>query len=520
MQEGRPFAELIRGLPGTPFGDWRAVRVRGIATDSRQVEPGDLFVALPGTQRHGAAFVAEAARRGAAAVVIPTSESAPAGLAGLRHPAPEAALADLAARFYRHPSHELTVVGVTGTNGKTTTALLLTHLLRAAGWDPAAWTTTLVSGAGPSFRPVWTTPPAHRLERFLRTAADLGRRAAVLEVSSHGVALGRVRCIRFRAGVGTNVSPDHLDFHGSLEAYVAAKRAFFAALGPGALAVLNAGDPVVLGFERATRATVLTYGVADRAERADLQAADLRLGRMGSEFMLLPGPRLCELAPAAARELPAPANLPLPGRHNVENALAALGAALGLGLPLEPLLPALSTAPPPPRRLETRPVGPYLVVNDVAMNEASYDTALATVAAWGARGLVVVNALRGARGAEVNAAAARVLARWNRRLGFAPLIVTASQGELARDPVDHRVREAELAAFVDTAKREGLGVSLHEELAPAVAEAVGRLPRGGVLLLLGTFGMDEGPALAVAMLERRLGLPPSAPPSYPPAEDR
>lgn len=533
MDAGRPFAELIRGLPGTPFGDWQAVRVFGIGTDSRAVAPGDLFVALPGARTHGLLHLDEAVLRGAAALVVPEAAGELPPLPGLRHPRPELALADIAARFFRDPSAELPVVGVTGTNGKTTTALLIAHLLRAAGYDPAAWTTTLVSGWGADFRPLWTTPPAHRLQRFLREAVDAGKTAAVLEVSSHGVALGRIRNVRFRAAVGTNVSPDHLDFHGSFEAYVAAKRAFFAGLDAEAVAVLNADDPVVRTFASATRARVLTYGCAEggdsraglpparpgREGRADLIAEGVQIEPSAAEFTLAAGPRLAAVAPAADRELPLRVRLPLPGRHNVQNALAALGACLGLGLPADRLASALASFPHPPRRLEPHRVGPCLVVNDVAMNEASYEAVLRTVGEYGASRLVVVNALRGGRGAEVNAAVARVLGLWNRSLRFAPLIVCLSRPELARYPVDHQVRDAELAAFLDAAAAEGLAVSVHAELASAVAEAVARLAPGDLLLLLGTFGMDEGPALAVGMLEDQFGLPRSSPPVYPPQRD-
>lgn len=509
---GRPLAELVAGLGGRLEGEAGPVAVRGIAVDSRRVRPGDLFVALPGSRTHGAAYLGEAVARGAAAAVLPPGAAAPPGFPVFRHPAAGDLLAELAARLYGRPGERLRLAGVTGTNGKTTTALLLAHLLRATGRRVAAWTTTAAWSPGGPFRPLWTTPPAHELQRWLAQAADAGFQEAVLEVSSHGVAQGRIAGLRFAAGVATNLSPDHLDFHGSLAAYAAAKRAFIAGLEAGAVAVLNGEDPVVREFARSTRAHVVDFGFAPgRGVGAEGVESDAG----GSCFLLRVGDaelaRRAGLAPGER----IPARLRLVGRHNVANALAASAAALWLGLEPGRLAGALAAFEPPPRRLESLTVGPFTVINDVAMNEASCETVLAAVEAMAPAQLVVVHAVRGRRGAEVNAAMGRVLARWNRRLHFAPLVVSLSLDRLERYPVDHRPREEEVEALCRAAREGGLPLSLHAALEEAVAEAVNRLRPGGVLLLLGTFGMDDGPWLAVERLAARLGVPPPPPPRYP-----
>jgi UDP-N-acetylmuramyl pentapeptide synthase len=209
----------------------------------------------------------------------------------------------------------------------------------------------------------------------------------------------------------------------------------------------------------------------------------------------------------------------LPGRHNVLNALAALGAALAAGVSPAAAADALRRFPRPPRRLELHRFGPDTVLNDVAMNEASYETVFSTIADAGLGTPVVVHALRGRRGAALNARLAVVLARWARRLSFAPLIASLSEDVLARYPLPYQVREEEYAAFLQAAAEEGLAVHLHRTLADAVAEGVARLTPQQVLVLLGTFGMDDGPRLAGRLLAQRAGLGAIEEPRYPGQED-
>ncbi len=471
--------------------------VTGLAVDSRLVQPGDLFFALRGRVHDGVRFIPEALARGAAAVVVPAETGPVVGLPGLRAADPRRLFPDVARRFYGDPARALRIVGVTGTNGKTTTAAMVAAIIGAAGARAGYLTTAEVYTGRRRYRPEYTTPEAHELHRCFREMADAGLGYACMEVSSHAVVLDRIRGVPFRVGIVTNVTPDHLDFHGSFQAYAAAKGAFVEGLAPSAACLLNADDPVVRAMAAGTRAQVITYGFGDAA----VQAAAVEYLAAGMRFVLHVRAALPLLSGAGTvGPLSFPAVIPLPGRHNVQNALAAAAAALVEGIDPEAVRRGLAGFRPPARRLETLRVGDRTVISDVAMNEGSYETVFATVAALGFSRLVVVNAIRGNRGPEVNAAVARVLARWNRRLGFAPLIATASRSHVGRYRPDYRVRPEELAAFVETAEREGLAVSVHEELPPAIAEGVARLVPGGALLLLGTFGMDDGARLAAQLL--------------------
>src|ERR1051326_3509926 len=225
-------AELIHGNPFT--------EVRGITQDSRNVSPGDLFVAVPGFERDGLAFVNDALARGAAAIA---AESAPSVRAPtILVPNARAALADLSAAFYGHPSKSMPVVGITGTDGKTSTTHLLSAILEAHGLR-TGWLTPVNTRIGDEVRPNAAdhpTPEAPIVQRTLAEMRAAGVDVAILETSSHALSLDRVRGVRYQVGVFTNLSPEHLNFHGSFEAYRAAKRLLFERLPLDGVAVLNA----------------------------------------------------------------------------------------------------------------------------------------------------------------------------------------------------------------------------------------------------------------------------------------
>lgn len=292
--------------------------ITAVVHDSRRVEPGALFVALRGRQTDGARYVADALARGAAAVVMDEAHAAellplPAGATALVVEDETRALSGLAAAFFERPSRALRVVGVTGTNGKTTTTHLIAAILDAAG-IPAGRIGTLGAHFGGS---MWaldnTTPLADELQRTLAAMRDRGAKAVAMEVSSHALALGRVADVEFEIGAFTNLTRDHLDFHGSLDAYAQAKRGLFER---SKHAVIGVDDPQGRIWARELRArnrSVLTFGTtADAGVRAE----SIEVGVEGSTF-LVDGRQFA---------------IGLSGRFNVSNALAALAVARVLGV--------------------------------------------------------------------------------------------------------------------------------------------------------------------------------------------
>ena len=347
----------MRGDPATLIG--------GVTQDSRVVAAGDVFVAVRGLERDGLAFVPDALARGATAIVAERTADVPPNVATVTVPDARRALADLAAALYGHPSERLPVVGITGTDGKTSTTHLLAAILEAHGLR-TGWLTTVNTRIGDEVRPNavdHTTPEAPIVQRTLAEMRAAGLDVAIVETSSHALALDRVRGVQYRVGVFTNLSPEHLNFHGSFEAYLAAKRLLFERLPSEGLAVLNLDDPSTPAMRAATGARVLTYGLETPA---DLRARDIQLGPSGTSFSLDPdGVRVTSQ---------------LVGRFNVANWLAAYGAATYFGAIADDLIAAARSQPPVPGRMNLVSSGqPFAVVVDFAHTPQALEKALETV---------------------------------------------------------------------------------------------------------------------------------------------
>ena len=308
---------LISDLPGGRLLRGGDVDVTGLAIDSRKVQPGDLFVAIRGGQeadRHP--YVPQAVAAGAVGVVVEEAVEA-GGAAVVQAPSTRRALAVLADRFYGSPSCALKMVGVTGTNGKTTTVYLIQAIMEAAGWRPGLIGTVEYRLGTQRAASVNTTPEANDLHRMLRQMVEAECRAAVMEVASHGLALHRVYGIRFQTAVFTNLTRDHLDFHRTPEDYLAAKAMLFDNLDSDAYAVVNADDSASVAMLKRCRAKVIRYGAA---EGADVRILDGRTDLKGTEMRLQ--------TPAGPLDL----RLSLRGRFNLWNAAAAAAACLTMGI--------------------------------------------------------------------------------------------------------------------------------------------------------------------------------------------
>jgi UDP-N-acetylmuramoyl-L-alanyl-D-glutamate--2,6-diaminopimelate ligase len=337
--------------------------ISGLGLDSRQASPGQLFCALPsasGRSRDAVAHVRQALARGAAAVLaLPAVLKAvgPLGPAvALPSGDPRRESAKLAAAFHGHPALRLRLSGVTGTNGKTTIAHLLHGLLTGNGRRQGALLGTVGYRIGRrTIEAPNTTPSALQLQALFAQALQAGCRTAVMEVSSHALDQGRVEGLAYQAAVFSNLTRDHLDYHGSLAAYGKAKSRLFAQLRPDGVAVLNAEDPwsARMAAARTRGSRVLRYHAG--GGRAELRAEDLVLGMDATRFTLCFGGRRLGL------------RLPLPGRFNVANALAAAGAALGQGMGLARVAAGLEQPLLPPGRFELLRQGqPFNVAVDYA----------------------------------------------------------------------------------------------------------------------------------------------------------
>ncbi|OYD06616.1 UDP-N-acetylmuramoyl-L-alanyl-D-glutamate--2,6-diaminopimelate ligase [Paludifilum halophilum] len=349
------------------------VEITGIETDSRKLKPGDLFIALRGFSVDGHRFVSQAVERGAAAVMVEEDAEVPADVPQVCVPDTRRAMAVVAAVFFRHPTRDLKLLGVTGTNGKTTTAHLIRHLLQSGG-DDTGLIGTIHMQIGEDIYPVKnTTPESVDLQRSFRKMADAGCRYAVIEASSHALDMGRTWGCEFRTAIFTNLTQDHLDYHETMERYRDAKGLLFSQLGnryedsgdDGNLAVLNADDPVSAHYARMTPAQVITYGIE---KKADVRAENIRFHPGGTCFTLSTWMGDVEI------------DMKLMGTFSVYNALAASTVALAEGMTPDAVRDALQRMEGVDGRFQRVDAGQsYTVLVDYAHTPDSLKNVLATI---------------------------------------------------------------------------------------------------------------------------------------------
>jgi UDP-N-acetylmuramoyl-L-alanyl-D-glutamate--2,6-diaminopimelate ligase len=477
---------LAAGAHGDRGAGERAPEITGLAYDSRSVAPGDLFFCVSGFRSDGHEFAPQAVQSGAVALVV--ERPLGLGVPELQVASARRAMAPIAARFYGEPARRLRVLGVTGTNGKTTTAYLVRALLEAAGRQ-CGLLGTVKSVIGGRELPVQrTTPEAIDLQAELRAMLDGGDRACAMEVSSHALELGRSDAIPFAAAVFTNISRDHLDFHATMEDYFQAKRRLFlGAPEPPGLSVINIGD--AYGRRLADEIDGVRTFAVDAP--ADYSAGALRCGFDGCRFMLH--------TPDGDREL----RLPLPGRFNVANALGALAAVHGLGVGLDLLVEALERGVRVPGRFEPVDEGQdFAVLVDYAHTPDSLENVLAAARDLAAgdtaeEGRVIcVFGAGGDRDRGKRPLMGEIAAR------LADVVLVTSDNPRSEDPEQII---AEIMAGATAAGRGDRRAADDEEprvraltdRREAILEAVSRARTGDVLVIAGK-GHEQGQELAGA----------------------
>jgi UDP-N-acetylmuramoyl-L-alanyl-D-glutamate--2,6-diaminopimelate ligase len=389
--------------------------IEAIAYDSRKVESGSLFVALRGQRVDGLQFVSQALARGAAAIVSEAEPPAGEEAAWVVVPDARRALAALATVFYGDPSREMTVVGVTGTNGKTTTAYLLGALFEAAGTRCGMLGTVVYRIGSEERTAARTTPEAPDVQRLLREMVAAGCTACAMEVSSHALALRRVDGTRFAAAVFTNLSRDHLDFHGDMETYFRAKRRLFELLPDDGTAVVNADDARGAELAGMGRRTV-TYAI-DRA-------ADVRASRIG---LSLDGITFTASTPAG----PLVVRSRLVGRPNIYNALATAATGIALGVAPEIIVRALGSVSGVPGRFQvvSEPGDEVTIIVDYAHTDDALKNLLETARPLATRQLITVFGCGGDRDRTKRPLMGAVAAR------LSDVVVVTSDNPRSEDPI-------------------------------------------------------------------------------------
>ena len=450
---------LIRALAPSEVTGGRPVEIGDLAYDTRRVSEGALFFCVPGSHVDGHDLAWEAIERGAAGVVVerPLDVDVPQLLV----PSVRESMAVAADLFFGEPTKELELAGVTGTNGKTTTAFLLRSMLDAARRRPGL-VGTIEWHVGGERRPApFTTPEAIDLQRLFREMLDAGDRSAAVEASSHGAALRRLDRVRFDVLVFTNLSQDHLDLHGSMDDYFQAKRRLFTGPHPPPAAV-NVGDPwgkeLAGDLEDLHRAPLVTFGLAEDAE---IRPEGLEVGARGSRFH------------AGGLEI----ETPLRGLFNVENVLGAITAGLLLDLDEGAIVEGIARMEGVPGRFEPIDEGqPFVVVVDYAHTPDSLATVLRAARDLGEGRVIVVFGAGGDRDRGKRPQMGKVAA------DLADVAIVTSDNPRSEEP---------LAIIQDVLQGAGLDVEIDPDRRSAIARALSLAEDADVVVIAGK-GHEQG----------------------------
>ena len=449
-------AELAQVLPGAVVRGDPSTTVVDATVDSRAAAPGSLFCCVVGERADGHTFAADAVANGASALLV--ERALDLDVPQISVDSVRAATGPAASAVFGRPSEQMTVVGVTGTNGKTTTAFMLERAFAAAEATPGLIGTVEVHVGGDVLPVVHTTPEAPELQRLLARMRDAGVDGVAMEVSSHGLALDRVAGTRFACGVFTNLTRDHLDFHGSLEAYEQAKAKLFAG-GLAERGAINVDDPAGVRIVAGAAVPVVTFALD---AEADVRAIDVVTNPEGSRFTCV--------APGEHVQV----RVPITGRYNVSNALATLAAFHALGLPLEAAAAGIAALGGVPGRLEAVDVGqPFTVVVDYAHTPDSLENVLRATREVCRGRLIVVFGCGGDRDRGKRPLMGKVAT------SLADLSFVTSDNPRSEDP-DAIIREIEGGAI------EGGGAyRIEADRRAAIRAAVGEARSGDVVVIAG-----------------------------------
>ncbi|OJF90944.1 Mur ligase family protein [Alkalibacterium sp. 20] len=475
--------------------------IKKLAYHSSHVEPGTLFVCIRGFQIDGHDYAGYAEKNGAAAIVVekfmPDITIPQFLVADSRR-----ALAELSDSFHKNPSRFMRLFGVTGTNGKTTITYMTDAVFRAYELKTGLIGTIMVKYDDVMVPSVLTTPESLDLQKHLSDMRDKNITHVSMEVSSSALELQRVASVAFDVAAFTNISRDHIDLHGSYEAYFNAKASFIREASKESVAVLNIDEPTIEKLASETEAQVITFGIENPTGHLSVTDIDLSSGtpectvHLNKPIKTLEG---MEVSPTSFK-----LHLAVLGRFSIYNALTAIAAGLVNAIPVDIIKQGLEGFKGVERRFQLIYNKDFMVIDDLMLNENNIDSSMATIDALGYNSINFVHAIRGNRGASINRENAENMADWFSRLNIRQIILTAS-----RSHVDNlnRVTEEETNAYIDVMKSRGITVDFYQELPDALSAGLSKIKTGDLLMITGAHGMDYGTQLILnALLERKTGV--------------
>lgn len=474
------------------------ITVSGISYYAQKCKEGDLFVAVRGYKTDGHKYLASAVEAGAAAAVV-EEFNFDLAIPQIRVANSRIALAELGAAFYGHPADKMKMIGVTATNGKTTTTYMINAILEKHGLKTGLIGTVVIKIDDRAIPSELTTPESLDLQRYLKQMADSGVSHVSMEVSSAALETSRVHGVDYDIVTFNNLSREHIDSHGSFEQYFAAKSSLITNAGEHGCAVLNLDDSYSASLADKTKATVVTFGVKSKEGHMHCSNLDLSTGRARYTYEILKPFHANGIDFAPGRF---DIQLAVPGLHSVYNSMTAITVALLCGIPVETIQETMRTFAGVERRFEFIYEDGFMIVDDHFANPGNINVTLETVKFMDYEKLHIVYAIRGSRGPTVNRENAEAIVQWMKRLELDEIIATKSVSHVTSKDY---VTDEETQVFLEVMEQANIRVRLYDELPDAIAEGLSHAAPRDLVLLAGCQGMDPGAQIALKQLESEPG---------------
>lgn len=472
------------------------LEVRGLAYNSRNVEEGDVFVCIKGFKTDGHMYVAEAVKNGATAIVVEDYQPGWDSLPQYRVSDSRLALAALSDAYYNHPSQSMKTIGITATNGKTSTSFMADAILEEHKLKTGLIGTVVVKYGDYTEPTELTTPESLDLHRYFAQMRDNDVSHVTMEVSSSALDLSRVGSVDFDIVSLNNISREHIDLHGSFEEYFNSKASLIRNAEKGKWAILNLDDPYSASLVEETEANLLTFSV--ETGDGDLICKDLDLSTGRAKFTVeIRKPIIVDKERIEPQEFTI--ELSTPGYHSVYNSMVAIAVGLLNEVPIPTIQSGLKGFGGVERRFEMVFEDEFKILDDHFANYGNINVTLNTLQQMDYANLKLVYAIRGSRGVTVNKENAKAIVEWAPKLGLTEVIATVSHSHVSEKDI---VTEEELRVFQEMMEEAGIHVDLYRELDDAIHHALSEVQQDDVVLLAGCQGMDPGAQLALEQLNK------------------
>jgi len=461
------------------------VNVNGITSDSRKVKKGYAFIAIKGEKKDGNDYIDSAIENGAV-IIYSEKEIAGKSIPIIKVENARKTLANLLNMFYDYPSQKLSLIGVTGTNGKTTTTHIIEEIFRNAGFKTGLIGTLGIKINGVTVLSSLTTPEPEVLFNKLNEMVQQGVQVVIMEVSSHGLKFHRTYGLEFDIAIHTNIELDHMNIHKDIDDYIKTKKMLFDSLKRNKISILNIDDNNAMKLIiNNDKTLILTYGLNSKAT---ITASSLELGKEVC-FTVCLQRGLTTLNRTEIEPLEFPVKINLMGKHNVYNSLAAIGVALYFGISVDTISSSLSDFHGVYRRLDKIYDKDFLVIDDFSHNPSGYEAVFETIQGLDFNKIILVNAIRGNRGTEINEYNAKVICTWSKIIGSIEIILSMSEDTVGEYD---RVNDEEMSIYQKVFDMNSIPYSVCITLEEAIAKALKDVAKRDIILLLGAQGMNKG----------------------------